>query len=119
MGDTIWPPALRYRFYRAWNIQMFGLAAVALAPAFQFNAAVVLVVFVSGGSVMFCGAIMSRSALRDAGRSTRWRNFTPRLKDWPPLAVRRFDPDHADLRRWADASTVAVVVALAIAYATS
>jgi hypothetical protein len=77
MGDTTWPPELRYRFYRAWNIQMFGLAALALAPAFQFSAAVALVFFVGGGSVMFCGAIMSRSARREADRSTRWRNFTP------------------------------------------
>jgi hypothetical protein len=119
MDTTPWPPALRYRFYRAWNIQMFGLAVAALAPALQFIQALALISFFSGAAILFCGAIMSRSALREAGRPSRWRNFTPRLEDWPPLAVRRFDPDQADLRRWADASTAAAIVAIAIGYAAT
>ena len=79
MDSTPWPPALRHRFYRAWNIQMFGLAVAALAPALQFIQALALISFFSGAAILFCGAIMSRSA------------FTPRLEDRPPLAVRRCD----------------------------
>jgi hypothetical protein len=119
MNETPWPPALRYRFYRAWNTQMLGLAVALLSPAVQFNTPLALTFFFGGAVVMIDGAAMSRGAMREAGRSMRWRNHTPRLEDWPPLATRRLDAAQPGLRRWADASTAAVLVAAAIGYARS
>lgn len=98
---------------------MLGMAVALLSPAVQFNVAIAPVFFFGGAVVMFCGAVMSRGAMREAGRSTGWRNYTPRLEDWPPLATRRLDPDQPDLRRWADVSTAAVLVAAAIGYVGS
>jgi hypothetical protein len=115
----MWAPALRYEFYRAWNMSMVGVAIMGMAPVAEPVEALALVLFFGGGGVAGWGNLRTRRPLREAGRMTARRNGQPRLEDVPPLAVRRYDRDAADLRWRADLCTGAAIVSVAVGWGVS